>query len=273
MTTSGSARAVDVLRPGCLADRVALVTGGGSGIGRSTAIELARLGAQVVVLGRRADALEQTRDLCHAHAGGLEVMVVPVDLREFDDVDEAITAILDRHDRIDLLVNNAGGQFVSPAQDITAKGFRAVTRLNLEAPWYLTTQVAARSMIPHGYGKVVSITMTPQRGMPFMAHSSAARSAVESLTRTLAAEWGPLGVRLVAVAPGIVQTEAWGRYGLDPVDVAEVIPLRRLQGPEEIAAMVAFLLSTAGDYVTGTTIVADGGFNVSGPSAPSGAGR
>ena len=97
--------------------------------------------------------------------------------------------------------------------------------------WYLTTRVAARSMIPHGYGKVVSVTMTPQRGIPYMAHSSAARAAVESLTQTLAVEWGQYGIRIVAVAPGIVHTEAWEGYGLDPATVAESMLLKRLQAP------------------------------------------
>ena len=259
----------DVLRPGCLASRVAVVTGGGSGIGRATALLLARLGAQVVVLGRRPEALDETRELGLRTPGTLEITAIPVDLREYAAVDAAIDMILERHVRVELLVNNAGGQFLSPAEKVTPNGFQAVTRLNLEAPWYLTTRLAARSMIPNGYGKVVSITMTPQRGMPYMAHSSAARAAMESLTRTLAVEWAPHGIRLAAVAPGIVHTEAWERYGLEPTSVASVVPLQRLQRPEEVAAVIAFLLSPGGDYITGTTIVADGGFNVSGPAAPS----
>jgi citronellol/citronellal dehydrogenase len=150
---------------------------------------------------------------------------------------------------------------------VSYKGFRAVTRLNLDATWYVTTQVAARSMIPSGYGKVLSVTMSPRRGMPGMAHSSAARAAVESLTRTLAVEWGRHGVRVVAVAPGIVHTEAWDRYGLDPAQVSTVIPAGRLESADEVAAVLAFLASPAGDYVTGTTIVVDGGLDVSGPGS------
>ena len=151
---------------------------------------------------------------------------IPLDVREFDQVDAVLDQVLEQHGRIDLLVNNAGGQFLAPAESVSPNGFRAVTRLNLDAMWYLTTRVAARSMIPNGYGKVVSVTMTPQRGIPYMAHSSAARAAVESLTQTLAVEWGQYGIRIVAVAPGIVHTEAWEGYGLDPahgrrVDAAE----------------------------------------------------
>lgn len=263
MNPSASFHPTDVLRQDCLADRVAIVTGGGSGIGRSTALLLAALGAEVVILGRREEALEQTRGM--AAEGSKPITAISVDLREFDQVDGAIDEVLERHGRVDLLVNNAGGQFVSPAESVSPNGFRAVTRLNLDAPWYLTTRLAARTMIPQGYGKVVSVTMTPLRGIPGMAHSSAARAGVESLTRTLAIEWAPYGIRLAAVAPGIVHTQAWEGYGLAPADVAKVIPLQRLQTPDEVAGVIAFLLSPAGDYITGTTIVADGGWNLAGP--------
>ena len=247
--------------------RVALVTGGGSGIGRATALALADLGARVVVLGRRAGPLSKTCEAAGLDPRGVPRMsLVTCDLREFDEVDRALDHVLSSYGRIDLLVNNAGGQFRAPAEELSANGFRAVTRLNLEAPWYLTTQIANRSMIPNRYGKVVSITMTPRRGMPGMAHSSAARAAVESLTRTLAMEWARYGIRLTAVAPGIVHTEAWERYGLDPEIVGRVVPLGRLQKPEEVAAVIAFLMSPAGDYITGTTLVADGGIDLAGPA-------
>ena len=158
-----------------------------------------------------------------------------------------------------------GGGFGDASVE-AARGFRAVMRLNLDATWYLTTQVAALSMLPQGYGKVVCITMTPSRGMPGMTHSSASRAAVESLVRTWGAEWASRGVRAVAVAPGIVHTDAMERYGIDPAQVATVVPAGRLQTPEEVAELVAFVASPAGDYITGTTLVADGGLNVSAPS-------
>jgi citronellol/citronellal dehydrogenase len=254
---------VDVLRPGCLAGRVALITGGGTGIGRATALALARLGADVVIVGRRPEPLAETVALADPEAP--PITAIPLDVREFDQVDAALDQILAQHGRIDLLVNNAGGQFLSPAEQVSPNGFRAVTRLNLDAPWYLTTRIAARSMIPQGYGKVVSVTLTPHRGIPYMAHSSAARAAVESLTRTLAVEWGRYGIRIVAVAPGIVHTEAWEGYGLDPATVSQSMLLGRLQTPEDVAATVAFLLSPGGDYITGTTIVSDGGWDLVGP--------
>ena len=244
-----------------LSGRTALVTGGGTGIGRACALLLAERGAKVYVLGRTAETLEGTKE--RAPAGSVETIVA--DVREAEQVDEALTRILDRG-ALDILVNNAGGQFISAAEQITPKGFRAVMRLNLDATWYLTTQVAALSMLPQGYGKVVCITMTPSRGMPGMTHSSASRAAVESLVRTWGAEWASRGVRAVAVAPGIVHTDAMERYGIDPAQVATVVPAGRLQTPEEVAELVAFVASPAGDYITGTTLVADGGLNVSAPS-------
>lgn len=264
--TSWSRRVTSHPASWSLEGRVALVTGGGTGIGRACALLLAERGAHVFVLGRTRESLEATQAL--ARPGSIETIVA--DVRESDQVDAALTHILERGNvdrgKLDILVNNAGGQFISAAEQITPKGFRAVMRLNLDATWYLTTQAAARSMLPSGYGKVVCITMTPSRGMPGMTHSSASRAAVESLVRTWAAEWASRGVRAVAVAPGIVHTEAMERYGIDPAQVATVVPAGRLQTPAEVAELVAFVASPAGDYITGTTVVADGGLNVSAPS-------
>lgn len=236
------------------------MTGGGSGIGRASALLLARLGAKVAVTGRREEELAKTAQLAAEAGSPNPILTVACDVREPENVDALLDEVLAKHEYIDLLLNNAGGQFVAPAESISYNGFRAVTRLNLDATWYVTTQVASRSMIERGYGKIVSITMTPRRGIPGMSHSSAARAGVESLTRMLAVEWGKYGIRLAAIAPGIVHTEAWERYGLDPVKMGAAMPVGRLQTADDVAGLAGFLLSPGGDYITGATIVADGGF-------------
>ena len=269
MAVPSSPEAVALFSRDAFAGRRVLVTGGGSGIGRATALLFARSGAHVAISGRRDEALLETAALADSPAHPM--VVVPADVRDVEQVDALLDRLLSPVESgglggLDVLVNNAGGQFVAPAETISMNGFRAVTRLNLDAVWYLTTQAAARALIPQRGGVVVSVTMTPHRGIPGMSHSSAARAGVESMMRTLAVEWGRHGIRTVAVAPGVVHTEAWERYGLAPADVSAVIPVGRLQTADEVAAAIAFVASPAGAYMTGTTLTVDGGLDVSGPA-------
>lgn len=240
------------------AGKIALVTGGGTGIGRATAFELARTGAKIVVCGRRAEPLEAV----HSELGE-DCLAVPTDVREPGQIVALVDRALERFGRIDVLVNNAGGQFLAPAEEISLKGWRAVHRLAVDAVWDLTRTVAERSMIPNKDGVVVFIGFSPRRGMAEMAHAAAARAAIENLAGSLALEWSEHGIRTVCVALGNIATEGLDGYG--PERVAEwerEVPLGRLGTPEEAAALIAFLASPGGGYVTGTTVVMDGGLDV-----------
>ena len=246
-----------IFQPGLLDGQVAVVTGGGSGLGRATALELAALGAHVVVCGRREEPLEETA----AAAEGGRVEALACDIREEDQVDGLVGEVLERHGRIDLLVNNAGGQYMTPAEDITPKGFRTVIRLNVEGTWLMTHAVATRAMMPEARGgKIVNVTLSPHHGLPGMAHSSAARAAVENLTRVLSIEWARFGIRLTALAAGHFATETLRtKYPPQVVEgVAGTVPLQRLGTEEEFAWLVAFLASPAGDYFSGAVLTIDG---------------
>src|ERR671917_705714 len=245
-----------IFAPGLLDGRVAIVTGGGTGLGRATALELAACGAHVVVAGRRLEPLEETAAACE---GGRASAVV-CDVREEDQVEALVDGVLERHGRIDLLVNNAGGQYLSPAEAISPKGFRSVVRLNLEGTWLMTHAVATKAMIPAGGGKVVSVTLSPHQGLPGMAHSSAARAAVENLMRVLAIEWSRFNIKLTALAAGHFATDTLMTKYPKPVveGVAYTVPLQRLGEPEEFAWLVAYLASPAGDYFSGAVLTIDG---------------
>ncbi len=239
--------------------RTVLVTGGGTGIGRATAREFARTGAWVAICGRRTEPLEQVR--AELEAGGHGVFAQRCDVREPEDVDALLDAIGERTDGIDTLVNNAGGQFAAPAEDIALKGFRAVHRLNVDAPWALTHEAATRWMIPQRRGVIFFVGFSPRRGIPSMAHSSTARSALETMASSLSNEWSRFGIRAICIAAGLIETEGMLQYGgQEAVDAfAREVPMKRPGSAEEVAATIAFLASAGGGYVTGSTVLVDGG--------------
>jgi citronellol/citronellal dehydrogenase len=263
-----------LFQPGLLDGQVAIVSGGGSGLGRASALELAALGAQVVVCGRREEPLQETAD----QADGGRVTAHRCDIREEAEVEALVDAVLERQGQIDLLVNNAGGQYMTPAEDITPKGFRTVMRLNVEGTWLMSHTVATRAMMggpdgaPRG-GKIVNVTLSPHHGLPGMAHSSAARAAVENLTRVLSIEWARFGIKLTALAAGHFATETLRtKYPKQVVEgVAGTVPLGRLGTEEEFAWLVAYLASPAGDYLSGAVLTIDGARdNWLGPWPPGG---
>jgi citronellol/citronellal dehydrogenase len=172
-----------------------------------------------------------------------------------------VAGLLERLGRLDLLVNNAGGQFLAPAETISAKGFRTVTELNIQGTWNMTHAAATQAFIPQNGGKVVSVTLSPHNGMPGMVHSGAARAAVENMMRTLSVEWSRYGIRLCAIAPGQFDTEVFRtKYPPAVVEtVPKTIPLGRLGRPEEMAWLIAYLASPAGDFFSGAVLTIDGG--------------
>ncbi len=220
-----------IFADGLLADQVVLVAGGGSGPGRAVAVELAECGASVVMAGSDHERLAETADLCaagrcHPHA---------CDVRVEQEVVGLVDAVLERHGRIDTLVNDPGGESTSFAEHGAPQDLRSVMDLELEWAWLTTHAVATRAMIPAGGGKVVNVTLSPQRGLPGMAHSAAARAAVENMTRTLSIEWARFNIRLTAIASD-----------------------ERPEAPEEQAWLVAYLASPAGDYHSGSILTVGG---------------
>ena len=265
-----AARYRSVFRPGLFEGRVAWVTGGGSGIGRCVAHELAALGATVVVSGRTAARLDAVVAEIGADGGRAEAL--PFDIRDEDAVKAAVDTVVSRHGRIDALVNNAGGQFPSPLSAISKRGFEAVVSNNLTGGFLMMREAYAQSMQKHG-GAIVNMTADFRNGMPGMGHSGAARAGMANLAMSAAFEWASSGVRVNAVAPGWVASSGMDTYqgavrALIPKLKAHV-PLRRLATEAEISAAIVFLLSPAAAFITGVTLQIDGGASLGSAVFPS----
>jgi citronellol/citronellal dehydrogenase len=250
-----------VFRTDLFADRVVVVTGGGTGIGRCTAHELASLGATVVLLGRRPEPLEMTA--AEVVDDGGRAGWLRCDIRDEANVGEVVGRVLAEHGRIDALVNNAGGQFSAPLATMTQKGFEVVVRTNLVGGFIMAKEVFNQAMCDTG-GAIVNITADHSRGIPYMGHSSAARAGMANLTRTLAVEWASHGVRVNAVAPGYVASSGYDTYEGEPfhalLSALPSLTLARRHGTEaEVSAAIVFLLSPAAAYITGQELLVAGG--------------
>ena len=247
-----------IFAPGLLEGRVCVVSGAGTGLGRESALELARLGATVIGCGRRSEPLDGMVEAAGPLPGSAEA--VAMDIRDEQAVESLFDRVLERHGRVDVLVNNAGGQFLSPAEAISPKGFRTVVELNVVGTWLMTHAAATKAMIPQEDGKVLSVTLSPHNGMPGMVHSGAARAAVENMMRTLSVEWARFGIRTCAIAAGQFATETLRtKYPKEVVEaVPRTVPLGRLGTEEEMAWLIAYLASPAGDFFSGATITIDG---------------
>ena len=249
-----------IFAPGLFQGQTALVTGGGTGIGRATATAFVRLGGRVVIASRRMEHLEPTARELAAIAGDDHVHHQTCDIREPEQVAALVGAALERFGQIDCLVNNAGGQFPSPAELISPKGWDAVIRNNLSGTFYMTREVATRAMIPRRAGRVVNVIAQVFRGFPGMAHTGAARAGVENLTMTLAVEWAQHGIGVNAVAPGVIKSSGTGKYPPELIEMGrKATPMKRVGTEDEVAAAILYLLSPAASFVTGATLYIDGG--------------
>jgi citronellol/citronellal dehydrogenase len=244
-----------VFAPGILRDQVAIITGGGSGIGLSTAREMIRLGARVALCGRTAAKL----DAAKAELGDRAFTRV-CDIREPVQVEDFVRATIGELGKIDILVNNAGGQFPSPAQHISPNGFLAVIKNNLVGTFHMCREVANQWMIPNKRGRVINVIANIYRGFPGMVHTGAARAGVENMTMTLAVEWAQFGILVNAVAPGVIKSSGTAQYPPEILERAiRETPVKRAGTCEEVAATIVFLASPAAQFFTGATLRLDGG--------------
>lgn len=247
-----------IFRDGLFDGHVVIVTGGGSGIGFATARSLGDLGAKVAICGRSEDKLARAEK--ELRARGIDVFSSVCDIRQPEQIASFVDAVEGALGKATVLVNNAGGQFPTTAETLSARGWEAVIRNNLNGTFFMTQAVANKHMIGGRGGRIVNVIANVARGFPGMVHTGAARAGVENLTRTLAIEWARYNIQVNAVAPGIIRTSGTDQYPPELVETSrQRTPMKRLGTPEEVAELIVYLASDAAFFVTGVCWYIDGG--------------
>lgn len=240
--------------------KVALVTGGATGIGYAISKQLLEQGATVYICSRKEEKLQDAIQKL-SNYGNCQYAVC--DIRDTDQIKSVADLIEKNHKSLDILINNAGGQFLSPAEDLNKKGWDAVINNNLNGTWYMTQEMANRFFIPQKSGRILNIIINIYSGFPGMIHSAAARAGVDNMTKTLAVEWSKYGILVNAIAPGMIYSTGFKKYPEELTKtIAQKVPLKRLGTVEEVANLVTFLSSSYAEYITGETIYIDGGWRL-----------
>ncbi|RVT43803.1 SDR family oxidoreductase [Sphingobium algorifonticola] len=269
-TESELAAMPTVYREDLLAGQVVLISGGGSGIGKGLAFLAARLGADVIICGRRAEKLETTADAIERHVGK-RPLPVSMSIREPEEVDALFDRIYTDYGRLDHLVNNAGGQFPQDAIDFSRKGWMSVIDLNLNGTWWMMQAAAQRWREAGSGGNIVSVVANVERGMPQAAHTCAARAGVIYLSKTLATEWAPHNIRVNCVAPGVIESEGFHVYPEEALArFHDANPMKRRGDVWDVAEAVVYLMAPSGKFITGDLLVIDGGQAQNGAVWPAG---
>ncbi len=238
-------------------DKVVMVSGGGSGIGKAIAKQFLNYGAKVYIGSRKKERLEEAlKELSSLGKCGS----VELNIREPESVEQVVKFLKEKEGTVDILINNAGGQFPSPAEAITPKGWKAVIETNLNGTWFMSQNFATQFFMPQKNGIIVNIIANIYKGFPGMSHTGAARAGVENLTKTLSIEWATHNIRINAVAPGIILSSGLDQYPPEFLKgINSKIPMKRMGTVDEVAYLVSFLSSPMAAYITGETVYVDGG--------------